>query len=112
MNRILLIYEEGLRRLSANENDAADVFHQPADLVRRFVEDYHEHLEEQFIFPEFERRQHLSAFGAGAPPTAPGRAKTDRHHPPVQHCLPVPAIQFAPGTSASSAGVHSHVSAA
>ena len=59
LNRILLIYEEGLRRLGANQEVAADAFRQPAELVRRFVEDYHEHLEEQFIFPEFEQRQHM-----------------------------------------------------
>ena len=59
LNRILLIYEEGLRRLGANQDIAAEVFRQPADLVRQFVEDYHEHLEEQFIFPEFEQRQQM-----------------------------------------------------
>src|SRR5262249_21028240 len=54
LNRILLIYEEGLRRLRAREEVPPDVFHKPATLVRRFVEDYHERLEECFIFPEFE----------------------------------------------------------
>jgi hemerythrin-like domain-containing protein len=56
LDRILLVYEEGLRRLRANTEVAADVFRQSAELVRNFVEDYHEHLEEQFIFPQFERR--------------------------------------------------------
>src|SRR5436190_22316858 len=59
LNRILLIYEEGLRRLGADQEVAAEVFRQPAELVRQFVEDYHERLEEQFIFPEFERRQQM-----------------------------------------------------
>ena len=31
----------------------------PATLVRKFVEDYHEKLEENFIFPEFEKRKKL-----------------------------------------------------
>jgi hemerythrin-like domain-containing protein len=57
LNRILLIYEEGLRRLRDKEDVAADVFHKPAMLVRNFVEDYHEKLEEKFIFPEFEKAQ-------------------------------------------------------
>ena len=39
----------------------ADVFHRPATLVRRFVEDYHERLEEKFIFPRFERNRPLAA---------------------------------------------------
>src|SRR5262245_44832655 len=60
LNRILLIYEEGLRRLRAREDVTPDVFHKPALLVRQFVEDYHEKLEENFIFPEFEKRKKLT----------------------------------------------------
>jgi hemerythrin-like domain-containing protein len=59
LNRILLIYEEGLRRLRAREDVPPDVFHKPATLVRKFVEDYHEKLEENFIFPEFEKQKKL-----------------------------------------------------
>lgn len=61
LNRILLIYEEGLRRLHAGKEVSPDVFHKPALLIRRFVEDYHEKLEEKFIFPEFEKRKKLVA---------------------------------------------------
>src|SRR5262249_40194941 len=43
-----------LRRVRAREDLTADLFHKPATLVRRFVEDYHEKLEEKFIFPAFE----------------------------------------------------------
>ncbi len=60
LNRILLIYEEGLRRLRAKEDVPPEVFHGPATLVRKFVEDYHERLEENFIFPEFEKRKRLT----------------------------------------------------
>jgi hemerythrin-like domain-containing protein len=59
LNRILLIYEEGLRRLQNEEDVAPDVFHKPAMLVRKFVEDYHEKLEEKFIFPEFEKQKKM-----------------------------------------------------
>jgi hemerythrin-like domain-containing protein len=59
LNRILLIYEEGLRRLRAKDDVPPDVFHKPAALVRTFVEDYHERLEENFIFPEFEKQKKL-----------------------------------------------------
>jgi hemerythrin-like domain-containing protein len=59
LNRILLIYEEGLRRLRDKEDVSPDVFHKPATLVRKFVEDYHEKLEEDFIFPEFEKQRKL-----------------------------------------------------
>jgi hemerythrin-like domain-containing protein len=60
LNRILLIYEEGLRRLHAKEEVSPAVFRDTADLVRKFVEDYHEKLEENFIFPEFEKRKRLT----------------------------------------------------
>jgi len=59
LNRILLIYEEGLRRLRAKEDADPEVFRHPATLVRKFVEDYHEKLEENFIFPVFEKRKKL-----------------------------------------------------
>ena len=60
LNRILLIYEEGLRRLRDKEDVPPDVFHKPATLVRKFVEDYHEKLEETFIFPEFVKAKKLA----------------------------------------------------
>lgn len=60
LNRILLIYEEGLRRLRDREEVPPELFHKPASLVRTFVEDYHEKLEEQFIFPQFEKHQRLT----------------------------------------------------
>jgi hemerythrin-like domain-containing protein len=59
LNRILLIYEEGLRRLNTSGEMNAGTFHQPAQIVRQFVEDYHERLEERFVFPEFEHQQKL-----------------------------------------------------
>src|SRR5262245_38330026 len=55
LNRILLVYEEGLRRLRGKDDVPPEVFHKPATLVRKFVEDYHEKLEEKFIFPPFEK---------------------------------------------------------
>ena len=60
LNRILLIYEEGLRRLRAKEDIPPTVFRESATLVRKFVEDYHEKLEEKFIFPEFEKAKKLT----------------------------------------------------
>jgi hemerythrin-like domain-containing protein len=60
LNRILLIFEEGLRRLLAGEDISPEAFHRPALLVRRFVEDYHERLEETFLFPAFEKEGKLA----------------------------------------------------
>jgi hemerythrin-like domain-containing protein len=59
LNRVLLVYEEGLRRLRNKEDISPDVFHKTATLVRKFVEEYHEKLEEKFIFPEFEKQKKL-----------------------------------------------------
>ncbi len=56
LNRVLLIYEEGVRRLEAKEDVSPDVFRTTSTLVRKFVEDYHERLEERFIFPAFEKK--------------------------------------------------------
>jgi hemerythrin-like domain-containing protein len=58
LDRILLIYEEGARRLRAKDDVPPEVFNRPAKLVRQFVEDYHEKLEERFIFPAFEKKNH------------------------------------------------------
>jgi hemerythrin-like domain-containing protein len=60
LNRLLLVYEEGLRRLRHKDEVPPEVFHKPATLVRKFVEDYHEKLEENFIFPEFEKQKKLT----------------------------------------------------
>jgi hemerythrin-like domain-containing protein len=60
LNRILLIYEEGIRRLKIKHEIPPEAFAKPANLVRKFIEDYHEKLEEKFIFPEFEKRQKLT----------------------------------------------------
>jgi hemerythrin-like domain-containing protein len=59
LNRILLIYEAGMVRLRAHEDVPPELFQRPAQLVRQFVEDYHERLEENFIFPQFEKHHTL-----------------------------------------------------
>lgn len=53
--RILLVYDEVLRRLSSSQEIPADIVPSAAGIVRRFVEDYHEKLEEDFVFPCFEK---------------------------------------------------------
>jgi len=58
IRRVMFVYDEGVRRLEAREDVPPEVFRRAAELVRRFVEEYHEKLEEQFVFPEFEKRQH------------------------------------------------------
>jgi hemerythrin-like domain-containing protein len=57
LERVLLIYEEGVRRLDARDDTARAPIAKAAAIVRRFVEDYHERLEEQHLFPRFEARR-------------------------------------------------------
>jgi len=55
LNRILLVYEECLRRLHGHETLDTSVVVGAAKIVRTFIEDYHEKLEEDHLFPRFEK---------------------------------------------------------
>lgn len=54
LERILLIYDEAARRIEHAEQFDLTVLSSAAGIVRRFVEDYHEKLEEQFVFPRLQ----------------------------------------------------------
>jgi hemerythrin-like domain-containing protein len=55
LNRLLLIYDEHLRRLVAKQRFDGSVLVGAADIIRHFVEEYHEKLEEDFLFPRFRK---------------------------------------------------------
>jgi hemerythrin-like domain-containing protein len=55
LNRILLIYDEHLRLLAAKKTFDGSVLVNASDVIRHFVEDYHEKLEEDFLFPRFRK---------------------------------------------------------
>jgi hemerythrin-like domain-containing protein len=55
LNRILLIYDEHLRLLAAKKTFDGSVLASAADVVKHFVEEYHEKLEEDFLFPRFRK---------------------------------------------------------
>jgi len=55
LRRVLLIYEEALRRLDSTKEIPPGVIEDSTGIIRRFVEDYHEKLEEEEIFPRFEQ---------------------------------------------------------
>ncbi|MFT3921812.1 MAG: hemerythrin domain-containing protein [Myxococcales bacterium] len=57
LERVLLIYDESARRLEQGEPLDPAVLVSTAGIVRRFVEDYHEKLEEQFVFPRLQKAQ-------------------------------------------------------
>jgi hemerythrin-like domain-containing protein len=55
LRRILLVYEEAIRKLSSPDAAVVDVIAGAANIVHRFVEGYHEKLEEDFVFPKLEK---------------------------------------------------------
>ncbi|MEI6351860.1 MAG: hemerythrin domain-containing protein [Verrucomicrobiota bacterium] len=60
LKRILLIYGEAGRRLDANEELPVEALASAAKIIRSFVEDYHEKLEETYVFPRFEKAHKLA----------------------------------------------------
>lgn len=55
LDRILLIYQEIVRRIENHQDFPLVALADSAKLVRNFIENYHERLEEEYIFPKFER---------------------------------------------------------
>jgi hemerythrin-like domain-containing protein len=55
LERVLLIYDEQERRLRAGDEFEPDAVASAARIVRRFIEDYHERLEEEHVFPRAEK---------------------------------------------------------
>jgi len=55
LNRILLIYDESASRLEKREEVPLDKLADAAGIIERFIEGYHEKLEEEHIFPRFEK---------------------------------------------------------
>jgi len=59
LKRILLVYGEAGRRIDAGEELPPDPILDAAKIVRSFVEDHHETLEENFLFPLFRKANKL-----------------------------------------------------
>jgi hemerythrin-like domain-containing protein len=55
VQRILLAYDECIRRIDADQPLPLSVVRDAAVVVQSFVEEYHERLEEEHVFPRFER---------------------------------------------------------
>lgn len=59
LKRILLIYGEAIRRIDGKEDLPPEPLADSAKIIRNFVEDYHEKLEEDFLFPRFKKAKKL-----------------------------------------------------
>jgi hemerythrin-like domain-containing protein len=59
LKRVLLIYREVMNRIDSKRDFPPDVVMGSARLIRAFVEDYHEKLEEDYLFPRFKKANKL-----------------------------------------------------
>jgi hemerythrin-like domain-containing protein len=79
LRRLLLVYEEALRRLDGKREFPTEHVRTGAGVIRHFIEDYHEKLEEEFVFPRFEKAGKLvDLVGMLRTQHQSGRALTDR----------------------------------
>jgi hemerythrin-like domain-containing protein len=59
LKRILLIYDEVRNRITAQEDFPPDAVINSAKIIRSFIEQYHEKLEEDHLFPRFRKHNLL-----------------------------------------------------
>ncbi len=80
LRRILLLYDEVNRRLGGGKVDFdPKLITNAADIIRNFIEDYHEKLEEDYIFPRLRRAgQMQSVVSTLLEQHRVGRVLTDR----------------------------------
>jgi hemerythrin-like domain-containing protein len=55
LKRVLLVYREAIRRIDAGEDLPPEALADAAGIIRRFIEEYHEKLEEDHLFPRFRK---------------------------------------------------------
>lgn len=55
LSRLLLIYDAATARMRNAEPLPSEEIHQAALIIRSFVEDYHEKLEEEYVFPQVKK---------------------------------------------------------
>ena len=60
LRRVMFLYDDAARRLEAGEKAPLDALAAGAGIVRKVIEDYHEKLEENFVFPRMEKAKKLT----------------------------------------------------
>ena len=60
LNRVLLIYDTCKIQLVNKQSFQSDALLNSANIIRNFVEDYHEKQEENYLFPRFEKANQLT----------------------------------------------------
>lgn len=64
LRRVLLVYEAALRPMGEGQSPNLPVIRQAATIIRDFVENYHEKMEEEFVFPLFRKDEALTSLVA------------------------------------------------
>lgn len=64
LRRVMYLYDDAIARLLARREVPLDALAGGAGIVRRVIEDYHEKLEEEFLFPRFEQAGKLGELTA------------------------------------------------
>lgn len=59
LDRVLLVYEEAIRRLNGRQDLDPSLISDSASIVRDFIHDYHEKSEETYVFPRFRKANQL-----------------------------------------------------
>lgn len=57
LNRVLLIYEEIIKRIQTHHAFPQKALGQAAYIIKAFIEDHHEKMEEEYVFPLFEKHK-------------------------------------------------------
>jgi hemerythrin-like domain-containing protein len=60
LKRVMLVYEEAMRRINSQQDLPPDAVRNGAGIIRTFIEDYHERLEEDYLFPRFDKARRLT----------------------------------------------------
>jgi len=55
LKRVLLVYDEIIRRIRGTQDFPAEAVIGGATIIRKFIEEYHEKLEEDHLFPRFRK---------------------------------------------------------
>lgn len=86
LNRLLLIYEEIIHRIDSGTPFPVAALERSTKIMQSFIENYHEKLEEEYIFPIFEKnKQQLQLIKTLRNQHIKGRSVTNKIRTMLQH---------------------------
>src|SRR5262245_3007767 len=96
LRRLLLVYREVHRKLEAKQEVKPALITGAAEIVRAFIEEYHERDEEEFIFPRFRKHKLGELADVLAAQHRAGRALTAEilRHPGDRQRVTIALSQF------------------